>query len=118
MDEQIGQEATPELYIERLVQVFRECRRVLRPDGLCIVNIGDSYWGGKGRSSSVWKPERDEHRNTMAKAYQHSKNRPGALRPTDGKHATIKPKDLVLIPCRLALALQADGWWVRSMIPG
>ncbi len=117
VDKQIGVEESPEEFIERLVAVFHEARRVLRPDGLCIINIGDSYWSGKGQSGNVWKPERDEQRATLAKAYQHGKGRPGEKRPTDGKHPTIKPKDLALIPFRLALALQADGWWVRSVAP-
>ncbi len=49
---QIGLEKTPELYIEKLVEVFREVRRTLRDDGTLWINIGDSYWGGKGYSGS------------------------------------------------------------------
>jgi len=53
IDDQIGMEPTPELYVEHLVQVFREVKRVLRSDGVLFLNLGDSYWGGKGKSSGA-----------------------------------------------------------------
>lgn len=52
--DQIGMEKTPELYIEKLVKVFAQVHRVLRNDGTLWVNIGDSYWGGKGRNGASW----------------------------------------------------------------
>lgn len=97
---EIGLEETPEGYIDRLVEVFREVRRVLRRDGTLWVNIGDSYAGsGKGGQS---EEKRSEH---WQPTYAHKGMRYG-----------MKPKDLMLIPFRLAIALQEDGWWIRSDI--
>lgn len=111
---QIGLEPTPEAYIRRMVQVFREIRRVLRKDGTCWVNLGDSWWGGKGQSAQAWSTE-NQDRTTMQKA-QHQITGKGQTRPTDKKHHTLKPKDLIGIPWRVALALQADGWYLRQDI--
>ena len=99
---QIGLEETPEEYIEKLVQVFREVRRVLRSDGTCWINIGDSYAGGKtGRDDSG-------DNGKFGGPRIEPKERPIP--------AGYKPKDLMMIPARVALALQADGWWLRSDI--
>lgn len=96
---QIGSEETVDDYIENLVLVFRELRRVLRDDGTLWLNIGDSYTSG-GRT---WRAP-DKKNPARAMSY-----RP----PTP---AGLKPKDLVGIPWRLAMALQADGWYLRSEI--
>jgi DNA modification methylase len=114
VDKQIGLEETPEQYIANLVAVFREVRRVLKDDGTLWLNLGDSYWGGKGQSAQAWSTEHQD-RDTMEKA-QHQITGMGETRPTDGKHDIYKPKDLLMIPARVALALQADGWWLRSEI--
>jgi len=101
----LGLEPTPELYISHLVQIFREVRRTLRDDGTLWVNIGDSYAGGKtgsqGNCSTL------EGGKTTQQVAMNRPNKSGG---------NLKPKDLVMIPFRLALALQADGWWVRSDI--
>jgi DNA modification methylase len=100
----IGLEPTPEEFIEKMVAVFREVRRVLRDDGTCWVNLGDCYAqgatgkthnrDGDGRGGcSTWKLDRGA---TLG---------PG-----------LKPKDLCMMPARVALALQADGWYLRSQI--
>ena len=96
---QIGLESTPEAYVARMVEVFREVRRVLRDDGTCWVNLGDSYaGGGKGGGGSF------------------DSERPGwSSRGRMDGHG-LKPKDLVGIPWRVAFALQADGWWLRQDI--
>jgi DNA modification methylase len=100
VDGQIGLEETPEAYINRLVEVFREAKRVLRNDGTLWLNIGDSYSGsGKGgqseeKRSENWKPE-----------YSNK-----------GKCYGLKPKDLIGIPWMLAFALRADGWYLRQDI--
>lgn len=94
---QIGMEDTPEDYIERLVQVFREVRRVLRPDGTLWVNIGDSY---ATRSSA--KPPTNT-RNTNGHTEKHT--------PSGYKY-----KDLIGVPWLLAFALRADGWYLRQDI--
>jgi len=97
----LGLEPTPELYIEHIVEVFREVRRVLRDDGTLWLNIGDCYNAGR---NGGWPGGKQQWRDDR---YQ---NRSGANAPG------LKPKDLVMMPARVALALQADGWWLRSDI--
>ncbi len=102
-DGQIGLEATPEAYVARMVEVFREVRRVLRDDGTLWVNLGDSYFGtGRGP--------------THPTGFHGGDN--GTSFPTKGvySHSTLKGKDLCGIPWRVAFALQADGWWLRQDI--
>jgi len=103
---QLGLEKTPEEYVAHLVEVFREVRRVLRNDGTCWINLGDSYAscakGGPGDSTRRQK-------GTGRCLYSTQPNRYG---PFPG----LKPKDLVGIPWRVAFALQADGWWLRQDI--
>jgi len=93
---QLGLEPTPEMYIEHLVEICREIRRVLRRDGVFFLNIGDSYASGFASSDNMYK--------AMA-----------GNEPKQKFDTGLKPKDLCLIPFRLAIALQ-DGWWVRSVI--
>lgn len=116
---ELGAEPTPELYVEHLVQIFRELRRALKDDGTLWLNLGDSFWGGKGQSGAN-PPEYIERRkargsNTLEGA-QHCIGKKGWTKPGDGKHAVIKPKDLVGIPWMVAFALRADGWHLRSDI--
>lgn len=113
-DGQIGLEASPESYVEKLVAVFREVRRVLRNDGTVWLNLGDSYWGGKGKSSQAWSTEHTDR--GVIQAPQHQICGMGETRPTDGKHDVIKPKDLIGIPWMVAFALRADGWYLRQDI--
>jgi DNA modification methylase len=109
---QLGLEKTPEEYVSKIVEIFREVRRVLREDGTLWLNLGDSYWGGKGKSSQAWSTEHTDR--GVLQAPQHQICGMGETRPTDGKHDVIKPKDLIGIPWRVAFALQADGWWLRQ----
>lgn len=99
-DSQLGLEETPEEFVENLVKVFREVKRVLRDDGTVWLNLGDSYSSG-GRSTTTNQSLRGD------KDY-------GVTRPKPSKG--IKPKDLIGIPWRVALALQADGWYLRQDI--
>lgn len=115
---QLGLEPTPELYIQHMVEIFHECKRVLRDDGTLWLNLGDSYWGGKGRSgraTSDRQRERFKAGESLNKEYQQLGWK-GEICPKDGTHEFIKPKDLVGIPWRVAFALQADGWYLRSDI--
>ena len=82
---QLGLEPTPGMFVEHLVEVLREVRRVLRRDGTLWLNLGDSFMT-------------DNRRHRLAAG------------------AGVKPKDLVGVPWRVALALQADGWFLRSEI--
>jgi DNA modification methylase len=99
-DGQLGLERTPEEYVANMVAVFREVRRVLKPSGTCWLNLGDSY-------AANWSSRRDEG---------------GGGFKTNGRERTkyppagLKSKDLVGIPWRVAFALQADGWYLRSDI--
>ena len=117
--EQIGLEDTPEAYVEKMVSVFRKVKRILKPCGTVWLNLGDSYWGGKGQSgmgSAEYQEERRENTPTLNRGYHNAPGGSKKTRPSDRKHSTIKPKDLVGIPWRVALALQADGWWLRQDI--
>lgn len=101
--DQLGLETTPEEYVEKIVSVFREIRRVLRPDGTLWLNLGDSYIGAAGG--------RQGKNSQMA---DRSVSKARANRILDKKCEGLKPKDLAGIPWRVAFALQADGWWLRS----
>ena len=100
MDAQVGQEATPEEYISRLTAVFREVRRVLRPDGTLWVNIADSYCG-TGSKGDTRDPKYPQGRNGQSISLCQ------AVRG-------CKQKDMIGIPWMLAFALRADGWYLRN----
>lgn len=100
---QIGLEETPEAYVQRLVEVFREVRMVLRDDGTLWLNLGDSYAGsGKGPAGNLGKKHNERHMEHT----NSSGNIPNGL----------KAKDLIGIPWKVAFALQADGWYLRQDI--
>lgn len=105
---QIGLESTPEAYVARMVEVFREVRRVLRDDGTLWLNLGDSYANNGARDSSKVGGFTGDRIRRGVKGTMDS--RPREI--PDG----LKPKDLVGIPWRVAFALQADGWWLRQDI--
>lgn len=101
-DGQIGLEQTPEQYVARLVEVFAEVRRVLADDGVLWLNLGDSYAGPSGNTAMTGgktDPDRGVRMgfNSIKKTY-----------------SGLRPKNLVGIPWRVAFALQADGWYLRS----
>ena len=103
VDGQIGLETTPDAYIAALVDVFRAARRVLRTDGTLWINVGDTYandtkWGGASGA---------KNKRTGA---------PSGMGPRHRVRTGLPPKSMMMIPHRLALALQADGWIVRSEI--
>lgn len=104
---QIGAEDTPEEYIDRLVEVFREVRRVLRPDGTLWLVIGDSYAGSwHGRNA-------DGTPGTGGYKHISKGSRQGVV---PKRKDTCKAKDLIGIPWMLAFALRADGWYLRQDI--
>lgn len=105
---QIGLEESLTQYIDRLVAVFREVRRVLRDDGTAWLNLGDSYagsWGAQSRPDSV-----DGLSANQITAHPKRKNT-GTIRDPG-----LKPKDMMLVPHAVAMALRADGWWLRDAI--
>lgn len=106
---QIGLEETPEEYIIKLMNVFREVKRVLRDDGTLWVNIGDSYAGSMKGAANY--PEN-------AKKYKQGTNTGTLFRATsiDLIKSGYKPKDLIGIPWMLAFALRTDGWYWRDTI--
>ena len=99
----IGLEPTFDAHLENLVDVFREVWRVLRDDGTLWLNYGDAYCGG-GRGDYG--------------TAQKQKSNAGSLVPAirGWTHGGLKPKDLLMMPARVAMALQDDGWWLRSEI--
>ena len=99
---QLGMEDTPEEFVENLVQVFREVKRVLRDDGTVWLNLGDSYCG-TGNKGNYTDPKHKEGRN-------------GQKIALNNKIEGFKSKDLVGIPWRVAFALQQDGWYLRQDI--
>jgi DNA modification methylase len=119
---QIGLEESPTHFINQMRNVFGEVRRVMRKDATLWLNLGDSYAGGKGQSGSSGA-ENQETRNTnnesLNKGYQTLGGKK-QTKPTDDlkvlRAEGLKPKDLMLIPHRVAIALQEDGFWVRQDI--
>lgn len=106
---QLGLEPIPEMYVEHIVEIMREVWRVLRPDGVVFLNIGDSYWGGGYGAKENRNDKQSTNKGTVNDVLEkyHIEQR-------KIKHPIIKRKDLCLIPFRLAIALQEAGWWVRS----
>jgi len=104
---QIGLEETPEEYIQKLVEVFREVKRVLKNDGTLWVNIGDSYNGYKGNANSQY--------NDSAYVGGHGFH-PTRKAGYGLECKNLKQKDLIGIPWMLAFALRADGWYLRQDI--
>ena len=106
-DGQIGLEPTPSEFVNQMVAVFRDVRRVLRNDGVCWLNLGDSYAsdvkgsGGRGKGlHSDRETQYDQNQHFIPRKINHG----------------LKPKDLIGIPWRVAFALQEDGWWLRQEI--
>ena len=117
-----GLEPTLNEYIERMVEAFREVRRVLRKDGQLWLNLGDAYAGsGKGMNADGTHSVGAKQETNIGSltAPVKSKRMPrgeGRWGGGDSYVPELKPKDLVGLPWRVAFALQADGWWLRSEI--
>ena len=93
----LGMEPDPDLFADHLTLIFEEVRRVLRPDGVFWLNMGDSYNASGGAGGD----------------YNKGGHRAGQPRYGRKDAPGLKPKDLVMMPARVALALQRAGWWVR-----
>jgi len=99
-DGQLGLEETPEEYVENMVEVFQEVKRVLKDDGTVWLNLGDSYNGSGGAGGDYNKGGLKEGQPKYGRKFTNN----------------LKPKDLVGIPWRVAFALQSDGWYLRQDI--
>lgn len=113
---QLGLEKTFEEYIDKLCTIYDEVKRVLRADGTCWVNLGDTFWGGKGQSGQG-SPEYQQARQDV------SINKPAShvggqqlTRPQDMLHDTVQAKSLCLIPQRFAIEMVNRGWILRNVI--
>jgi DNA modification methylase len=105
VDGQLGLEPTPDEYVAKMVEVFREVKRVLRKDGNCWLNLGDTYAANRGYQVPQTK---DAGTKRDSKEFNHMS--------MNSSQIGLKPKDIVGIPWRVAFALQEDGWWLRSDI--
>ena len=104
----LGLEPTPELYVKHMVEIFRGVWRVLRDDGVVWLNLGDSYAQSGGSGSGEYQKRHKQFGKTI---------NPGTAQNSRKAPPGLKPKDLVGIPWRVAFALQADGWYLRSAMP-
>ena len=105
VDGQIGLETTPDAYVTALVDVFREAKRVLRDDGTVWLNLGDSYVSQPaGNSDATFSTKQTSNTGSHIRRSQSTIT------------TNLKPKNLIGIPWRVAFALQADGWYLRSDI--
>lgn len=106
---QIGLEETPEEYVQKLVEVFSEVKRMLRDDGTCWINLGDSYASGSKNRT----PEQANANSTLSGSLTTQEQ---SLKQNSKIVSGLKPKDLVGIPWMVAFALRADGWYLRQDI--
>jgi DNA modification methylase len=115
--DQIGLEHTPDEYVARLVGVFREVRRVLRDDGTLWLNLGDSYAAARGGTHQPAETLAGGVNGKTLSGERTNRGRADGYSPSrDAGRFGLKHKDLVGIPWRVAFALQADGWYLRSDI--
>jgi DNA modification methylase len=117
MPDRIGLEESPAAFVETMVAIFEEVRRVLRPDGTLWLNLGDSYAGSWGAQSRDHSPGKHAYNKSalsarQIEAAQRKAGGTGSLSRTPG----LKAKDLIGIPWRVAFALQAAGWYLRCDI--
>jgi len=120
IDGQIGLETTPEDYIEKLVLVFREVRRVLKDDGTLWVTIGDSYAGSGKGGNPTQDNKQATNRGSQSVGNFYGKDsqtiaRCREMNVTSKTFQGIKAKDLIGVPWMLAFALRADGWFLRQV---
>jgi DNA modification methylase len=119
VDGQMGLEATPAEFVEGMVGLFREVRRVLRDDGTLWLNLGDSYTGsGKGGNPEGGRQATNRGSQSVGVLYGKTGEsaRQAAATNVTRKDFDLGPKQLLGIPWRVAFALQADGWWLRQDI--
>lgn len=116
VDRQIGLEETPAAFVARLVEVFREVRRVLKKEGTCWLNLGDSYAGSWGAQSRDTNNGKHAYAGVSATSANQVRAAQKTTRTGSIREKGLKPKDLMGIPWRVAFALQDDGWFLRQDI--
>jgi len=110
---QLGLEPHPQMYIDHLVQIFREVKRVLKKTGVFFLNVGDTYWGGLqgfGTIKGHWRSKVNKEEKYVSQYF---------MPPTGNKNLRsnwLQPKQKLMIPSRVAMALQEDGWILRNTI--
>lgn len=114
VDGQLGLEVTPEAYVSALVAVFAEVRRVLKDGGTLWVNLGDGYFGAGSTTLQSNDAAPYAAKSTMAGTHPGGSAGRRPVKPRE--HPTLKAKDLIGLPWRLAFALQDQGWWLRQDI--
>lgn len=124
---EMGLEQTPDDYVAGMVAVFREVRRVLKPQGTLWLNLGDSYAKNPAKGGSVpngkhdYNPTCGDAKKTVARRSKEGASDGAVGRADSPGHRLggegLKPKDLIGIPWMVAFALQADGWWLRQWLP-
>lgn len=107
---QLGLEPTVGEYVEKLVALFRELRRALHPSGVLWLNLGDTYATGAGSARRPGGTRSGKH-TAAIEAAAVPRSQPNRMRQPG-----LKPKDRVMVPARVALALQDDGWWLRDEV--
>lgn len=108
---QLGLESHPQEYLEKLWEIFDECKRVLKPTGCCFVNLGDTYFSG------VLGETRNTNRNNQTGGSMAAcQANWGGARKVLGDGGWLKPKNLLMIPSRFAIGMQDRGWWLRNDI--
>jgi len=114
VDGAIGLESTLDEFIAKMVEVFREVRRVLRKDGCVWINLGDTYAGGTPGTGGSGKHSKLNCKRADDGTFHKDNKSVIRFKARTPSWGTLKPKDLCGVPWRVALALQADGWWLRS----
>lgn len=120
---QVGLEPSPQEYVAQMVEIFREVRRVLRSDGTCWLNLGDTYFGSGGAGGDyaegglkAGQPKYKQRVVNGATKQATNANADFSAPHRSRKIENLKPKDLIGVPWEVALALRNDGWWLRSDI--
>lgn len=107
---QLGAEDTPEEYVNNLIEILTEVRRVLKPDGTLWLNLGDAYWGsGKAGNNPIYQTKHTDFGKLV-------KDRSRFGKPATGWHPELKNKDMIGLPWMVAFALRRQGWYLRQDI--